>query len=188
MHSADGALVLPVRAGPHGLAPSIHKVEDSSKPQPEGVIMCTKLTSLLAAFVTGVLAVGAITLVLTEPATALDRLLQLGRIELTTWLEKTCNDVDKMTEPAELDKRRQRILTLRVQSSDRLIAVLKQNQQALKDAEGKPTSEMQAAVDKAQQDAKSARRADGAGSKAKAATARQSEDVTPFPSPTVGLA
>ena len=46
------------------------------------------------------------------PAAALDRLLSLGMIELRPWTEKQCSEVDKVTDVAEVEARKERVLRL----------------------------------------------------------------------------
>jgi len=74
--------------------------------------MGTKLISLIVALVRGFSAVCAITIMLIGPAAALDRLLSLGMIEVRPWLDKQCSEVDKVTDVAEVEARKERVLQL----------------------------------------------------------------------------
>ena len=54
------------------------------------------------------------------PAAALDRLLSLGKIELRPWLERQCSEVDKVTDVAEVEARKERVLRLLEEAKGRV--------------------------------------------------------------------
>lgn len=59
----------------------------------------------------------AVTVPLTQPASALDRLLMLGGVSLRPYLENTCTEVDKIDDVAVLEARRQRVLRLQAEAA-----------------------------------------------------------------------